>query len=232
MESLQTLKIGLKGPISRHGATLAGASDEDAFFTVGESEMVDVTVVDPSTDYDPSILIKVSSRLINHSDVYARMRRNADEAEQRVVGGGGEQINTEFDKNGWPYDFGPFGRICFADEHREVAAAILERNAAQLADRLRKMGLPGVSVIVPVMKIDMGGVTCHVNGDFYPIIGYNGFKRSEVYTSEKDVERKRRWYMWQWQINKFHLGDRGEIPDTYTLDPSDYPKKIQVIGLT
>ena len=179
---------------------------------------------------DAAILVKASSRLIRHPDLYPRLREQAEESPLRAVGGGGEQINEEFRKRGWPIEFGTFGRICVEEEHKDEAALILKRNADILEDQFRRARLP-VEVIVPVMSADMGRVTCHVNGDFYPIIGYNGYKRSLVFTAMKDVERKRRWYAWLWQISKFHLGDGGEIPLEYKLDPNDFPERIEVIGL-
>lgn len=178
----------------------------------------------------PTALVKCSSRLLGNEQVIDHLRIIERNFAVRFIGGGGEQINAEFEKRGWPIRFGPFGRICTSHEQRLLAADILEKNAAVFEDQLKGAGI-AAQVIVPVMRSDVGGVTCHVNGDLYPIICYNGYDKFFVFTGKKDVERKQRWYDWMWQISKFHLGDGGEIPLEYKLDDNAFPEKIDIIGL-
>lgn len=176
----------------------------------------------------PTALIKCSSRLLGRADVTARVRAISASYSPRFLGGGGEQISAEFTKRGWKNEFGPFGRICRTFEQRLVAENVLKMNAAEFEDQLQQDDIFG-HMVLPVLENEVGQVTCHVNGDLYPIICYNGYDMIFVFTMESDVEAKQRYYRALWQIHRLHLANRA-MPAMMDFDPNDNPEKIEVVG--
>jgi len=176
----------------------------------------------------PTALIKCSSRLLGRPDVTARIREIRTTYALRFLGGGGEQISAAFTERGWQNEFGPFGRICQTFDQRLLAENILKRNAAEFEDLLQKAGIFG-QMVLPVLDSEAGQVTCHVNGDMYPIICYNGYDKFYVFTMEGDVEQKQRYYDVMWQVHRLHLANRA-MPTTIVINPTDHPAKIAVVG--
>lgn len=173
-------------------------------------------------------LIKCSGRLLQREDVVEKVKRIGETHALRFLGGGGEQISRAFTEHGWPDRFGPFGRICESLDQRLLAADILKKNAADFEDRLQEAGI-FAQMVIPVLENEVGQVTCHVNGDLYPMICYNGYDRLFVFTMDKDVEQKQRYYRVVWQIHRLHLANRA-LPTTIVIDPDDFPPKIEVVG--
>lgn len=109
-----------------------------------------------------------------------------------VCVGGGTQINDAFAKAGFLVGkFGPLGRETNTFEERQLARDILERNQAELQDKLAEMGVR-VSVVIPVL--DIGTVLCHVNGDQYVITAYHGFDVIYVVTTPERVTDKKKFF--------------------------------------
>jgi hypothetical protein len=173
-------------------------------------------------------LIKCSSRLLGRNDVLERVHTIGETYALRFLGGGGEQISAAFEERGWENKFGPFGRICVDFDQRLLAENILKKNAADFEDQLQSSGV-FAQMVLPVLDSEVGQVTCHVNGDMYPVICYNGYDHFFVFTMEGDVEQKRRYYRAMWQLNRMHLADRS-IPTTIEIDTEDFPPKIEVVG--
>ena len=176
----------------------------------------------------PTALLKCSSRLLGRPDVIARVRDIEKAYALRFVSGGGEQINAAFSERGWDNTFGPFGRVCESFDQRLVAENVLKHNAASLEDQLQGAGLPA-HMVLPVLDSEVGQVTCHVNGDLFPIICYNGYDRFFVFTFDEDVVRKKWYYCAMWQINRLHLANRTTAR-VITINEDDYPEKIEVVG--
>lgn len=176
----------------------------------------------------PTALIKCSSRLLGRKDVTDYVQGISKTYALRFLSGGGEQISAEFEKRGWPIVFDRFGRLCANEEQRLVAEMILKMNGTLFEDQLQRAGILG-HIVLPVLDSEVGQVTCHVNGDMYPIICHNGYDQFFVFTMKEDVEQKRLYYQWQWQINGLHLKHRF-LPTSYTLDPDDHSPKIKVVG--
>ncbi len=175
-------------------------------------------------------LVKCSGSLLDSWQVMHFLHEKQKQYALRVICGGGEQINNRFRDEGWPIHFGPFGRICENFEQRLAAENVLKLNAAALEDRLHESNIYA-SVITPVLDKEVGGVTCHLNGDLMPILCYNGFDKIFVLTKEAEVKRKRRFYIGMWKLLRAHL-DMRDVPDSLTFDFDDAPPKIEVIGFS
>ncbi len=175
-------------------------------------------------------LIKCSGSLLGNWEAFHFMHGKQAQYALRVVCGGGEQINNLFRERGWPIHFGPMGRICEDFEQRLAAENILKFNAAELEDRLDDAQV-NASVITPVFDKEVGGVTCHVNGDLLPLICYNGFDKIFVLTKQSEVKRKRRFYAALWTIFSKHL-DARDVPDALEINFDFFPPKIEIIGIT
>ncbi|MBI2613102.1 hypothetical protein HYW59_04865 [Candidatus Kaiserbacteria bacterium] len=176
----------------------------------------------------PTALIKCSSRLLGRDDVTARVHEIEKTYALRFVTGGGEQISAAFAERGWENVFGPFGRICKDFDQRLAAENVLKKNVVEFEDQLEASRI-FATMVVPVLDKEIGGVTCHVNGDFHPINGYNGYARIFVFTFDDDVARKRWFYRAMWQVCRIHLEQRS-MQETITFNPDDYPEKIEVVG--
>lgn len=106
-----------------------------------------------------------------------------------IVVGGGTQINTIFKERGFPVkEFGPLGRDDLDFEQRQLARDILEKNQAELQDRLSGLDMH-LTVEIPVVQV--GSVLCHVNGDQYVKTAYNGFDKIYVVTTKDRIEKKK-----------------------------------------
>ena len=109
-----------------------------------------------------------------------------------VCVGGGTQINEAFAKAGLPVSkFGPLGREAKSFEERQLARSVLEKNQAEIQDRLAKIGVH-VSVVIPVFEI--GNVLCHVNGDYFVLFAYLGFDILYVVTTPQRVAEKEEFF--------------------------------------
>jgi len=128
-----------------------------------------------------NILVKLSGDAIDLTDAQITwMRGMASKNYVVIVVGGGTQINEAFNKAGHPVkDFGILGRDDLTFEQRQLARDVLEKNQAELQDRLIGIDLP-LTVEIPVIQV--GSVLCHVNGDQYVLSAYNGFDKIYVVT--------------------------------------------------
>lgn len=176
----------------------------------------------------PNALVKCSGSLLDSWEVIHFLHCKQRQYALRVVCGGGEQINQVFRDKGWPIDFGPFGRICEGFEQRLAAENVLKINAAALEDRLHESDVRA-QIITPVLDKEVGGVTCHVNGDLMPILCYNGFDKIYVCTKTTEAQRKKRFYAAVWKIMRAHL-DTRDVPDSLTFDFDDFPPNLEVVG--
>ena len=104
--------------------------------------------------------------------------------------GGGTQIKEAFAKAGFPDSaYGLLGRETKTFAERQLARDVLERNQAELQDRLAQEGIPAV-VVIPVLEI--GNVLCHVNGDQFILTAYLGFDAVYVVTLPERESKKRK----------------------------------------
>ena len=133
-------------------------------------------------------LIKLTGDLANlRPDVLAWLRQLALEYFVVICTGGGTQINEEFAARGLPFNFGNLGREIGTFEGRQLARDILERNQADIQDRLAIENIPA-TVIIPVL--DIGSVLCHVNGDIFVLTAYLGYDKIYVLTLDSRKEKK------------------------------------------
>jgi acetylglutamate kinase len=109
-----------------------------------------------------------------------------------VCVGGGTQINEAFAAAGLPVrEFGPLGRETDNLKEKQLARDILEKNQAEIQDRLADLGIHA-SVVIPV--IEVGTVLCHVNGDQFILAAYHGFDVLYVVTTKDRVEKKKSFF--------------------------------------
>lgn len=158
-------------------------------------------------------LAKTSSELLGNPAVAQFLKEQAAGYALFYLTGGGKQINQAFDAAGYKIEFGPLGRVTTTFQERQLARDILERNQAEVQDDFTGRGVP-LTVIIPVVDKEVGGVLTHINGDLMPIMLYNGFDKFFVLTMIKNVEAKRHYYQRIWSA----LGATG------------FPSKIQVVG--
>ncbi|MBI1755428.1 hypothetical protein HY250_02830 [Candidatus Azambacteria bacterium] len=109
-----------------------------------------------------------------------------------VCVGGGTQINEAFTGAGMPVgEFGPLGRETAGLKEKQLARDTLERNQAEIQDRLADMGAHA-SVVIPMIEI--GTVLCHVNGDQLILSVYHGFDILYVVTTNDRLEKKKAFF--------------------------------------
>jgi len=107
-------------------------------------------------------LIKLSGDVIQEK-VLAWIGKLAKDYFIVLCVGGGTQINTAFIKAGFTVGIhGPLGRETKNLAERQLARDVLEKNQAELQDRLAAIGVQA-AVVIPVVEV--GTVLCHVNGD-------------------------------------------------------------------
>lgn len=133
-------------------------------------------------------LIKISGDVLN-DDVLHWIKKLSQEYFVVVCVGGGTQINEAFVAADLPVrEFGPLGRETESLEEKQLARDILEKNQAEIQDRLADLGVHA-SVVIPVLEI--GTVLCHVNGDQFILTVYHGFDVLWVVTTKDRVEKKK-----------------------------------------
>lgn len=114
-------------------------------------------------------------------DVLAWLRTLAQEYFIVICTGGGTQISAALKERNIPFEFGALGRQIATFDGRQIARDILERNQAEIQDRLAAEKIPA-TVIVPVL--DVGSVLCHINGDVLVLTAYLGYDKIYVLTLE------------------------------------------------
>lgn len=155
----------------------------------------------------PRLLIKVSSNLLHHIDVFEHLRSNDEYYDQSICVGGGEQINAAFEIDGHPVSFSPFGRICETPRQRILVRDVLLMNAQRLRDRLSIQRIKA-RVFIPFLDEAVGGALCNLDADWMPILLYDGFDEFLVFTLDKNIEKKRKFYRDIWQ----RCGGSGDPP--------------------
>jgi len=133
-------------------------------------------------------LVKLSGDAIQEKTI-AWISQLAKSSYVVICVGGGTQINEAFTKAGFVVGIhGPLGRETKTLAERQLARDVLERNQAELQDRLADIGVQA-AVVVPV--IEVGTVLCHVNGDQFLLSAYHGFDELYVVTTpERDMKKK------------------------------------------
>ena len=136
-------------------------------------------------------LIKLSGDAIQ-DNVLAWIGKLARDRFVVVCAGGGTQINQAFAAAGFPTGaFGPLGRETKSFPERQLARDVLEKNQAEIQDRLATAKIHAV-VVIPVLEI--GTVLCHVNGDQFALSAYLGFGEVFVVTTPERAEAKRKLF--------------------------------------
>lgn len=158
-------------------------------------------------------LAKTSGDLLGNPAVAEFLEQQSAGYALYYLTGGGTQINKAFQSAGYPVNFGPTGRICRSFPERQLARNTLELNQAEVQDAFTGKRVP-ITVIIPVVDKEVGGVLTHINGDLAPISYYNGFDKFFVLTLKKNVEAKIAYYQRIWAA----------------LDGKGFPSKIEVIG--
>ncbi len=106
--------------------------------------------------------------------------------------GGGTQINKAFVSAGLPVgNFGPLGRETANLQEKQLARDTLEKNQAEIQDRLSDMGVHA-TVVIPIIEI--GTVLCHVNGDQFIFSVYHGFDILYVVTTNGRLKKKKSFF--------------------------------------
>ena len=128
-----------------------------------------------------NILVKLSGDTIDLTDEQVTwLKVLSVKSHVVIVVGGGTQINDAFKKAGYEVKpFGPMGREHASFEERQLARNVLEKNQAELQDRLLGLDMH-LTVEIPVVQI--GSVLCHVNGDDFAKYAYNGFDKIYIVT--------------------------------------------------
>ncbi len=135
-----------------------------------------------------NIFIKVSGDLYKHDSFLDFVSSVSKEGHVVVCVGGGTQINAALQENGFALsEHGPLGRELLSIEEKQIARNVLERNQAELQNILVEKGIVA-NVIIPVL--DIGSVTCHVNGDEMLKAVYLGFDRLCIVTLKERLLKK------------------------------------------
>ena len=135
--------------------------------------------------------VKISGDMFS-DDVLNWIKKLSQEYFVVVCVGCGTQINEMFVKAGLPVGkFGPLGRENVNLKEKQLARDVLEKNQAEIQDRLVGLGVHA-SVVIPV--IEVGTVLCHVNGDQFILAVYHGFDVLYVVTTKDRVEKKKSFF--------------------------------------
>lgn len=134
-------------------------------------------------------LVKLTGDLADlRSDVIAWLRELAQEHFVVICVGGGTRISERCKAENIPFTFGPLGRELGTFYGRQMARDELEKNQAEIQDRLATNGISAL-VVIPVL--DIGSVLCHINGDTFVQTAYLGFDKIYVLTLHSRLEKKR-----------------------------------------
>ncbi len=147
-----------------------------------------------------NIFIKVSGDLYKQDSFIEYVSLISKEGYVVVCVGGGTQINNALEKKGFTLSkHGPLGRELLSIEEKQIARNMLEENQAELQNILVEKGIVA-NVIIPVL--DIGSVTCHVNGDEMLKAVYLGFDRLCVITLKERVDKKKEQFK---DLNKIEV---------------------------
>lgn len=136
--------------------------------------------------------IKMSGDMILSKDTLDWIKKLSQEYFVVVCVGGGTQINEAFLAAGLSVgEFGPLGRETSIMGEKQLARDVLERNQAEIQDRLAGLGVHA-SVVIPV--IEVGTVLCHVNGDQFVLAVYHGFDVLYIVTTNDRLEKKKSFF--------------------------------------
>lgn len=136
--------------------------------------------------------IKISGDMVLSNDMLDWIKKLSQKYFVVVCVGGGTQINEAFIAAGLPIrEFGPLGRETANLKERQLARDILEKNQAEIQDRLVDLGVHA-NVIIPVMEV--GTVLCHVNGDQFALTAYHGFDVLYIVTTNDRLEKKKSFF--------------------------------------
>ena len=136
--------------------------------------------------------IKISGDMLSNNDVLGWIKKLSQEYFIVVCVGGGTQINGAFIEAGLPVGkFGPLGRETASLKEKQLARDMLEKNQAEIQDRLADLSVYA-SVVIPVIEI--GTVLCHVNGDQFIFTAYRGFDILYVVTTNDRLEKKKAFF--------------------------------------
>lgn len=131
-------------------------------------------------------LIKPSGDLIKNKRFFDFVKKRSRKSYVVVVTGGGKQINEVFKKAEYEIKFGPAGRETDF-QGRQLSRNILEKNQRLLQNEFVKEEI-NATIEIPIINI--GGVLCPVNGDYYVIAVYNGFDEIYILTTPERVKEK------------------------------------------
>ncbi|MBU4224147.1 hypothetical protein KJ934_02920 [Patescibacteria group bacterium] len=135
--------------------------------------------------------IKISGDATS-DDVLNWIKKLSQEYFLVVCVGGGTQINEAFAKAGLPVvKFGPLGRETSNLQEKQLAMDTLEKNRAEIQNRLDDIGVHA-SVVIPAIEI--GSVLCHVNGDQFILAAYHGFDILYAVTTKDRLEKKKAFF--------------------------------------
>ncbi|MHB8860210.1 MAG: hypothetical protein ACYC48_00540 [Minisyncoccota bacterium] len=134
------------------------------------------------------IFVKISGDLIENELVLGWLSERPQEGRLVVCVGGGVQINRALVEAGIPLrKHGPLGREHRSDEERIIAEKILTENVEKmrvLCDE-RKIDCEAIPPI-----IEIGGISCHINGDQIILAAYLGYDQLFILTTADRVEKK------------------------------------------
>lgn len=138
------------------------------------------------------VLIKISGDCIRQ-DVFGWIKVIAKTSYVVICVGGGAQINEAFKKRGFPVGkYGPLGRETTCPQEAQLAREVLEANKILVQNILAE---EGISAVVEIPVLNIGGVTCHLNGDTYVLASYIGFDQIYVVTLASRLKKKAEEFM-------------------------------------
>jgi acetylglutamate kinase len=135
-----------------------------------------------------NIFIKVSGDLYKNDSFLEFVSNVSKDSYAVICVGGGTQINAALEAKGFTLSkHGPLGRELGTLEEKQIARDVLEQNQNELQNILIEKRIVA-NVVIPVL--DMGTVTCHVNGDEMLKAVYLGFDKLYVITLADRVLKK------------------------------------------
>lgn len=153
------------------------------------------------------VLIKISGDCIRQ-DVFEWIKKIAKTSYVVICVGGGAQINEAFKKHGFAIGkYGPLGRETTCPEEAQLAREVLMANKLHVQNILAE---EGISAVVEIPVLDIGGVICHLNGDTYVLASYIGFDQIYVVTLASRLKKKTEEFI------KYPKIKVVPFPDTHT----------------
>lgn len=169
---------------------------------------------------EKKILFKLSGDLLKKNQrkaldrILKRIRWCAKRYKVTACIGGGTHIDRNLLDHGiQPEQYGKLGRKVKSEHMSQIMLSTLKKNQRAMRRLFKKMDIPAT---VEIPRHYIGGVLCHVNGDFLVLSAFHGFDLSIVFTEKDNKPDKQAWFD-EWQKDYdckkiFVLGFSERIP--------------------